>query len=179
MKKLLVLMTMLLSIPAMAQDVTPDLALYNLKGKVKSMKQGENTYSFSEEGKWIEINGEDIYDHYEGVRKNRAKQVIEITWNETGAQPTQQVMWNTDGTPRLKTTVYPQGVQNIHISYNEQGFISKEEYKIDSPSRGGLGGNKTITYTYNEIDNYGNWTSRTASVGGKSTTETRTIEYYE
>lgn len=61
------------------------------------------------------------------------------------------------------------------FTYDSKGQVSKEDMTM---AGGGMSQSMTTTYTYQSFDSHGNWTSRTASMGGQTMNQTRTIVYY-
>lgn len=132
--------------------VTPDLTFFQLHGPVKKMTMYENTYEFDENGNLTKVNGESASDYYYRDSKGRiSSEEIEIHT---------EYYWDSESPIGCNVRM----IGDISYTYDDKGFIVKEE--------GGMG---NFTYTYDRIDEFGNWVSRKSDNGE---TLVRKIEYY-
>ena len=180
--------------------VTPDLAMFNLHGPVKSVKGPELQFkenpgnvkvNFSKAGKITSIESP-IKEKY-SIKRGSDGKVDKIT-TTAGFMPN-IYKYTYDGNGRLKKINskedYSQGESideaTTTIFYNEKGEIVKEKVVGGDVE---CGYSEDRTYTILNVDEYGNWTKRNAYVvnvvdwDGLHTTkesriETRTITYYE
>lgn len=75
-----------------------------------------------------------------------------------------------------------EGVEVTSYDYNGQGFVSKEqiitritEMGADEPDEQQV----IFEYTYDNVDDHGNWTKRTYKLAdGTTVSDTRVITYY-
>lgn len=135
--------------------VTPDLAFFSLHGPVKKMTSARDVLEFDEKGNLIKINGQDISVKY--ARDNNGRISLAYMNGDT-------ITYRWDSALMLPTSM--QGLNlNVMFTYDEWGFVSKWEWESG-----------TITYSYGNIDEYGNWLSMSASDG---TGSNRIIEYFD
>lgn len=158
-------------------SASPDLKLFDLYGKVKSVaiKSGRkilqcetdaydcivdrsDRYNFTPEGKWkfhSEIG--------ERISRNANQQVASVD-GETiiGMGPYYCYTYNEEGYP-TKITVESQGgsggwTGETHYTYTQKGMPSKSTYSGNDREKPDM----VITeeYTYTDFDSIGNWTSR-------------------
>ena len=183
--------------------VTPDLALFELHGPVKSVTF-KNRYlfhnndeftlqlSYTEDGKLKSINYNG-YDYNKNCQFNRdgngrIKKII-TSFNE---KDDFYITYDKNNRP---IKIFNEGLEwdgTITYKYNASGFIVSE----NSYSGGeGCYGRTLNQYSNFNVDKYGNWTSRTSSTAykewydggeepmsysnGGTGTEYRTITYYE
>ena len=132
---------------------TPDLTFFELHGNVKKMTWYNITYEFDEKGNLTKINGENPSQLYR--RDNEGRIVA------TEGEVNTNYYWDS-----MQLTGYhvPE-IGEISIKYDERGFRTEESGEFFG----------TTTYTYENIDENGNWLSRKNSDGEK---EIREIEYY-
>lgn len=136
-------------------QVTPDLAFFSLHGPVKKVTGEKNVLEFDEKGNLIKINGQGISVKYARDNNGRISlaymdgDTITYQWDSALMRPTSMNGLN----------------MNVVFAYDEWGFTSKWEWETG-----------TITYSYSDIDEYGNWLSLKASDG---TGSNRQIEYFD
>ena len=136
-------------------QVTPDLAFFSLHGPVKKVTGARDVLEFDEKGNLVKINGQEIYVKY--ARDNNGcisiaymdGDTITYRWNSALMRPKSMHGFN----------------MNVMFTYDEWGFTSKWEWESG-----------TITYSYGNFDEYGNWLSLSASDGTRSKRE---IEYFD
>ena len=173
--------------------VTPDLALFEIHGPVKSVVY--NDFIFSYEVKIITFNEAGYLTSVNPYKisrddSNRVKSLIyysggyaEDAWYFTYNSLNQATKHRNQGYEWGGTTSY---------KYNEDGFVSSG---YSSGEGEGTGWETSLVYKYQNLDDFGNWTSRKCTrttketdyceeypVPTKSTstsTETRKITYYE
>lgn len=172
--------------------VTPDLAIFNLHGPVKSVTHNNGFYvgkaSFSEDGKLL--NG----GNCKVIRRDEIGRIVELEISENGWGSVFTFVYDKDGRPKSMSgqSIGSATVGSIDgtFVYDEKGF--EESYNAEGQIRWYIT-KKTTNYKYKKVDNYGNWTSRTAidrevsidtgtneqSEYTETTNETRKITYYE
>ena len=172
---------------------TPDLALLNLHGPVKSVMFDKGLYletvksaTFSQDGKLQDMSGFKFTRNGKGLVTNATQpssfgglpNVLSITYDKNN-RPVSVLV---DG--------HEYGFKN-KLTYNTQGFVATES------SNGGAECydiTNNTKYTYVSVDEYGNWTSRKATTTHvevnvadeeeppvrktTTTTENRKITYY-
>lgn len=136
-------------------QVTPDLAFFSLHGPVKKMTGARNILEFDEKGNLIKLNGQDISVKY--ARDNNGRISIAYMDGDTITYRWDSALMRPASMHGLNT--------NVMFYYDEWGFTSKWEWESG-----------TITYSYSNIDEYGNWLSLSASDG---TGNNRKIEYFD
>lgn len=169
----------------MVERVTPDLAFFELHGPVKTLKCGTyetHTYKFDEEGNLEKIDGYnpftvDIYSSgYENPIRYSRNSRGQIT-EEQGWESQRIYTWNGEHLSRSEGGA--EGYSStISYHYDGRGFMTYEDCNSEW-----YGGEECetyhISYTYIEIDHYGNWVERTAVYSnGRRETERRKIEYF-
>ena len=174
--------------------VTPDLALFNLHGPVKSVTFNKGIYAdfvktmtFSKDGKLQSVARHNITRNGKGIVKRLSKP------SDFGSIP--DALDFTCDKQNRPVSVFVGGHEygyTNRYTYDAKGFIASESCKGAAES---LEFNDVTRYKYLNVDKYGNWTSRKATEvettidlcdeeSGpmrKTTTrtETRTITYYE
>lgn len=150
---------------------TPDLAFYDVKGHVKKVSDGNNSISFTIDGKVI---GKNVKHDSRGHIN-----AIEEYYEHLGYSIEDTYITNNKGQiVRHKCDAEPDGFAcDVTYSYNEEGYMVKESGWND-----GLG-SFTNKYAYKKFDSHGNWTKRmvtTTDEWGSNNpyAETRTITYY-
>ena len=144
-----------------------DLPLFDLHGAVKSVTMETDfmgtteTYFFNRNGKLTSAAGETI-NPSRGIRD-----LLGDTWNFEFQKNGRLKSAQTCGTQACTTFTY---------TYNQKGEAIKEVDKTV-----GTQGNETTVYNITILnrDSHGNWIKRKFTGGGRTTTETRTITYYQ
>ena len=171
---------------------TPDMAIFNLHGPVKSVTHNNGFYvgkaSFSEDGKLL--NG----GNCKVIRRDEIGRIVELEISDNGWGSVFTFVYDKDGRPKSMSgqSIGSATVGSIDgtFVYDEKGF--EESYNAEGQIRWYIT-KKTTNYKYKKVDNYGNWTSRTAidrevsidtgtneqSEYTETTNETRKITYYE
>lgn len=160
-----------------------DLAFFELHGHVKNFKmkykEHERTFNFNEDGTIISVDnialGEDVpYEEWDFPRINKENDLICSISTIDGLN---EFSWR-DGRP-FKEEAYGEGPFHTisTFEFDNQGRKIKEnvENEFEEETE-----NFTISYTYTEEDDHGNWTKRVKTWNsGDSYQETRTITYYK
>lgn len=182
-----------------ATVVSNDLALFDLKGNVKSVTYNENnanpiewvywrndqtpnpnSVSFTNDGKLITPNA----STESSVQINRDKKdnitSIKVTHLSTDDSFKYNIDYNSKG--RLTILEKDDNLRNIDswtykYYYNSNGLINKCTLK--GFDYDGNETSSTSTYSYDSFDEYGNWTKRTVKTGDYKQIETREITYYD
>ena len=182
-----------------ATIVSGDLALFDLKGNVKSVTYNENnanpiewvywrndqtpnpnSVSFTNDGKLITPNA----STESSVQINRDKKdnitSIKVTHLSTDDSFKYNIDYNSKG--RLTILEKDDNLRNIDswtykYYYNSNGLINKCTLK--GFDYDGNETSSTSTYSYDSFDEYGNWTKRTVKTGDYKQIETREITYYD
>ncbi len=152
-----------------AKNETADLALFGLRGKVKSLEDElGNTYKFTEQGMLDIAPGNIERDDSNRIRKMVVNE-REITY-----------IWGDDGRVAINKSADTKNT----FRYDDRGFLLSCYTEVDSW--------ELSVYKYLEFDDHGNWTKRERQYIGLSTgadegedptykdieTETRTIKYW-
>ena len=170
---------------------TPDLAIFNLHGPVKSVTHNNGFYVgkalFSEDGKLLNEGNCKV------IRRDEIGRIAELEISENGWGNVFTFIYDKDGRPKSMSgqSIGSATVGSIDgtLVYDERGF--EVSYNAEGQIRWYLT-KKTINYKYKNVDKYGNWTSRSAidreistdtgtnekSEYTETTTESRTITYY-
>ncbi len=162
--------------------ITADWALYDLRGKVKSVIIDGVTYDFNANGKIQSINGRTINSVFKIKRDNKGRIVLMENLEEDydGEHSGETFKWNTNNLVGSTNWYNPEGDVATTYSYNQAGYLTKK-------TRTGFAGdtvNETYSITYTQYDEFGNWTKRIVNCkdnaygGTNSTEETRVITYY-
>lgn len=171
--------------------VTPDLAIFNLHGPVKSVTHNNGFYVgkalFSEDGKLLNEGNCKV------IRRDEIGRIAELEISENGWGSVFTFIYDKDGRPKSMSgqSIGYATVGSIDgtLVYDERGF--EVSYNAEGQIRWYLT-KRTINYKYKNVDKYGNWTSRSAidreistdtgtnekSENTETTTESRTITYY-
>ena len=161
---------------------TPDLAFFEVHGPVKKVvlktKDYTSVYEFDEEGTLKKLDGYnpftiDVYSNssgdYTGYKKDGKGRIVEAT----GWESHTNYSWNSERPSGCNWSSGPyEGKQRY--DYDSRGFKVREfceEQFYDGTEYESW----TRNYTYNNVDEYGNWKSQKDNVGN---TVTRTIVYY-
>ena len=184
--------------------VTPDLALFNLHGPVKSVryKKALSPVARSESNSFMSLlyeengqlkNVKDEYDNY-SIKRDGNGYVVSMAINSLWIITSYS--YNEQGYPNRK---YSQSnsdesfEEKITYEYDLNWNVVKESLKGESY---GAVYNSTTTNKIEEVDEYGNWIKRTRIItyrsespyddgydpitkGTKTMVETRTITYYD
>lgn len=157
---------------------TPDLEFFELHGPVKSMRMNENTYSFSEQGQLVRIDGYDPFkvtfnDGYTpqiDMRRNKDGYINQMGGWECGTEFTWKngkIVKESGGAEAFyweyAYTYDDDG--NITCRKGKEGEWDDYEKKVE------------YNYSYPERDAFGNWTKRVGT-GTEKITTNRTITYY-
>ncbi len=162
--------------------LSPDLALYDLRGKVKSVKTGDITISFTTDGKIKAMNGNPISQIYKIKRdsKGRITHMEELETDYDGGHSGEVYTWAANNLVKTMSWYNPEGDVATSYYYDQNGYLSKK-------TRKGFAGDtvdEINTYKYLKTDNFGNWTMRiensinNAYGGQNAIEETREITYY-
>lgn len=174
---------------------TPDLALLNLHGPVKSVTFSKGLYletvknaTFSKEGELQSLGKFKFSRNGKGLVTNASQPSSIGGYIPDGLK----ITYDKNNRPiAVLVDGHEYGFKNS-LTYNSQGFVATESssggaecYDITNNTK----------YTYVSTDKYGNWTARKATTthteinvadeeepplkSTKTTTETRTITYYE
>ncbi len=148
---------------------TPDLALFGLKGRVKSLKDElGDTYKFTESG-MLDIDSKFI-------ERDDSNRIVRLTWNDREFNYT----WGSDG----HVAVCKSADTKSTYRYDDRGYLLSCFTEVDSW--------EMSIYKYLEFDDHGNWIKRERQWIGLSTgaeegedptyknieTEEREIKYY-
>lgn len=137
---------------------SPDLTFFELQGPVKVMTMYDQTFEFDENGNLTKVNG--VSSSQVCSRDNEGR-IISIDDEYDYVAP--EYFWDSE----RPTGYYEQMIGEIKFTYDDRGYRVTEQSE---------NGDVNITYTYDKIDEFGNWLSRVSSDGE---TIVRTIEYYE
>lgn len=193
-----------------ATRITPDLSIFNLRGPVKTLKIGEyETWEFTPEGKlktipkegytYECISGENGYtkEYIKGeectieyIRDENGYLIKVEEVQEPGDISATVYKYNKNGQLVEEEFEHCRFPKTTVYMYNQRGYVEKKY--IESRAVWYVGYD-TYTYTYTNIDKYGNWISRDyilnektgcedetlSSEETKTGTETRQITYYE
>lgn len=175
--------------------VTPDLALFELKGPVKSVNKGyiivgtDNGAAFDQNGNITYINKSRDGFTYKAKRKNGIISKLTSYDSDFGEEVYSKITYNSNNKP-IKNVFYAQNYGGTNVISYANGNISSVKFS----GGGDYDTNSNDTYTYIEFDQYGNWTKRTCTTkstiyafdskdvmsSNKNTeTQTRKITYYE
>ena len=173
--------------------VTPDLALFELHGPVKSVNKGyitgfaDNGANFDKDGKVTSLNKISYINKRGNITRDANGRIKSISCREEEGWPTissDNITYDGNNLPIKIYGKYLESTGNSSLKYNN-GLLASETNNFDGE---GDITKSTITYTYLKFDKYGNWTSRKASFknydyegycNSHSETQTRTITYYE
>lgn len=172
---------------------TPDLALFELHGPVKSVTY-KNRYlfhknegftlqlSYNEDGKLKGINGSTFNRDGNGRIKSIMSKMI-------GEEDNFYITYDKNNRPIKIKNEGMEWYYDQTYKYNASGFVSSLQNK---GGEAGCGSDISTTYSYKTSDKYGNWTSRSyvskivnyeddIKYGSRTETGTdyRTITYYE
>ena len=175
--------------------ITPDLALFELKGPVKSVNKGyiafftENGANFDKDGNLTSINKSYANDGYKLKRdsKNRIKSIICVEDPSWPHKSSDNIKYNDQNLPIECYTLLLESDGTDKYFYKNGVITSKTAIFSGEGDYGN--GKSTITYTYLEYDHYGNWTKRKVhdkfkdDFGegnyNKTSIQTRKIKYYK
>lgn len=166
-----------------------DAAMFDLKGKVKSVKHGLDTYVFTKDGKYektINYDGKESFeDRYcQSVKRNSSGYVIqtESFQNSLIGIFNIKYTYNYDSLGRLEeitdeTTGFALFIEN---GTDKTIFVRDQKGNIVSERMVNKNNEEYITkYTNIKTDSHGNWISRNRIKDGKSLKDTRTITYWK
>lgn len=136
--------------------VTPDLAYFSLHGPVKRLTGTREVFDFDENGNLIKVNGEDVSKRF--GRDNEGRIAFAFMNGDT-------LKYTYSDSKQMQPSLMQSMGMSISIKYDVWGYVSSWEGDFGS-----------ITYSYSDIDEYGNWLSMKASDG---TGNSRKIEYYD
>lgn len=185
---------------------TPDLALFELKGPVKSVSKGflmggidDNGCTFNKKGQIIKIN-KPKWINYSGVSFSRNKNgyIYKTSGVPSGDEDlhtiTHKIKYGPNGKPQNLEYYYEAERQTItDIKYNNHlilGYLAIEEYTYEEEPPTYI----AYSFNYTKFDKYGNWTSRIATKtiyknrfsyehmnpeSSESEVQTRIIKYYQ
>ena len=171
---------------------TPDLTFFELQGPVKKVKWDDDSlnyvgdaynkfgqeFEFDKKGNLIRTDFVVCYLQDVGEEEWRIR---DDDWriSEVG---TTSYKWDSQRVTGYSNQVgnydycYPQ----TSCTYDERGLLVKEEHIHKCMD--GRNIKESVTYEYQSIDKYGNWTKRAKNLsapdGKESSVQTRTIEYY-
>lgn len=175
MKKLLLLLTVMvtLSSTAMAQKYH-DAAADQIVGTPKKVTMNDNgtvqTFTYDTDGKVSKKGMTNAVRNSQGYLTSYETSVNGVLGKYT-------MSYNTKG--QLVKMVAELGGTPItnYFTYNADGTVKEQMQSVKIPMLN-MTSKSTLKWTYNSIDDHGNWTSRTGKVMGKKTTQTRTIIYW-
>lgn len=174
--------------------VTPDLALFELHGPVKSVSSSEwemfsyevNTITFDEVGRLTSVHPYKIF-------RDKSDRVNALKYITNGFE--EDAWYFTYNLQNQATKVRNQGYEwggTTSYKYGEDGFASSS---YSSGSGEGMSWEISVAYKYQDLDDFGNWTTRKYTrtsletdeceeypVPTKTTstgTQSRIITYYE
>lgn len=143
------------------------------------------TYGFNENGGWTTYNGNPLAKaSVYSVKRDGTHRITQYTEGENDMIDTFGFEFDESGRVVKKTDDSPDGNGVTTYEYNEQGLIVKTTY-VGTES--GMGAETSDTqdvqliteYTYDEVDDHGNWTKRSYKRSdGATGTDTRVITYY-
>jgi len=139
--------------------VTPDLTFFQLHGPVKKLTWYKDTYEFDKDGNLTKMNGKSASNYYHRDSKGRI--------DSEGEDGAGEIYYHWDSEKLIGCT--EEGVIDWSYTYDDRGFIVKKEAEV------GPGEMSITTYTYDKIDEFGNWVSRKID----NAEEVRKIEYYD
>ncbi len=172
---------------------TPDLALFELHGPVKSVTYKDRylfhknegftlQLSYNEDGKLKGINGSTFNRDGNGRIKSIMSKMI-------GEEDNFYITYDKNNRPIKIKNEGMEWYYDQTYKYNASGFVSSLQNK---GGEAGCGSDISTTYSYKTSDKYGNWTSRSyvskivnyeddIKYGSRTETGTdyRTITYYE
>ena len=180
-----------------AETATPaDLVFFDAKGPVKSIMEDNHLYEFDENGRFVACDGKDPFAEWDEDYSDDFDPMDLQRWerNDEGLI-TQHYGWEWS-----TTYIWKDGIIVKQENYDE-AYSSKFTYHYDSDGRieslegteyeelfdedsDGTSvqeiGKETITYTYEAVDDHGNWTTCTThfkSVGDTDVHERKIIYY--
>lgn len=170
---------------------SPDLAFFDLRGKVKTMtityRTGQSeTFNFDTAGNCLNINNNWVDgDKAVEVKRNNDGYIISAKWDMGFKVPAfERSIW-IDG--RLAERRYEDWEYSAkdRLEYSADGMLEKLETETVT---GGVTAKEVVTYKYLSTDSQGNWTDRERTLevkGGNANgatqevgRETRKITYY-
>lgn len=167
---------------------TPDLALFDLQGHVKSCKKGNAVLKFDENGKLTSYKLADI--NMMKALKRKDNVIVKYGFDAGDEESLwYAVEWDAE---RVKhaSEYNCEGAVEYDYKYGPLPEQNNKEVLLSTEQKGeGYNWSGTTTYTYEEFDVNGNWVKRTATddlycdydehnTSTGTTSETRTIEYY-
>lgn len=166
-----------------------DLSLFELKSAVKSCEwahgqNGETTNcSFDEKGIITTYKSSLLGDvSFTDIERDKNSRMTKYTYGTNGIADHYSIVYDDDGRVIVKDLEMGEGEEITSYDYNEQGFVSKEQFVsrvtemgADEPDEQQV----TFEYTYDKVDEHGNWTKRTYKLAdGTTVSDTRVITYY-
>lgn len=166
-----------------------DLSLFELKSNVKSCEwtHGQSTEpvncDFDEKGVCIMYKSSLLGTvSFSDIERDNNSRMTKYTQGTNGIADHYSIVYDDAGRVTVKNLEMGEGVEVTSYEYNEQGFVSKEqittritEMGADEPDEQQV----TFEYTYDNVDEHGNWTKRTYKLAdGTTVSDTRVITYY-
>lgn len=150
-----------------ATMTSPDLALFQLKGKVKKCiipVEGlpDEVYEFDEKGNLVSPK-------YEKVERDKNGAIVE--YYDPESESTTRITWK-DGKVTEITNLFDDGINSDATGYEYDGdgnIIQMAQQGIAFPTN----------YSNYKYDEFGNWISRDSEANGTTITEKRYITYYD
>lgn len=166
-----------------------DLSLFELRSNVKSCewKYGQSgetvNCGFDEKGICTTYKSSLMGDvAFSDVERDNSSRMTKYTQGTNGIADNYSIVYDDAGRVTVRNLEMGEGVEVTSYDYNGQGFVSKEqiitritEMGADEPDEQQV----IFEYTYDNVDDHGNWTKRTYKLAdGTTVSDTRVITYY-
>lgn len=157
--------------------VTPDLAIADVKGHVKSVKTEDGIFKFTKDGILTDCPSGVSSEFEMNISRDDDGFITEICYGTLGCD---QYEFDKNNTRLSKITYeYMDCSETITFIYNDQGVVIKEDVKVVSYGNNVMEDEPETTYKSHiisivEMDTHGNWVKRKYD----NTIQTRSIEYY-
>ncbi len=152
-----------------ANFTTPDLCFHELHGRVRDVRNGEESMSFDRNGVWtnpkayISRGGNNL-----SFERNKFDYIIAaVTPESMEGQPIETVEYEWSGrrVKRIKSHGL-NGDYTVTLTYDNHDLLtSSHTVSSDETARSEI----ATTYTYQDFDSHGNWVRRTARSAIKTT----------
>ena len=166
--------------------VSPDLAFLNVHGPVHILKTEAIEYEFSPEGVLLAVNGRDpfqeptreidddgVFHDILGYERNEQGYISSVS----SIEGCTEFIW-ADGRIVSETSAGEGMVGTLVYTFNADGTVQSFTEAWSSEDAEEPGEEIVTTYSDYQQDGHGNWVSRVYHIGEVTSSESRTISYY-